>query len=1526
MNTEHGNEDVRTFSKSANSDKEKEFLGSQNTGEYIGSRNARNYSLDGNTESLEKIKGEEVVYTNTGLSANYVCIGTAKVRDNIVEFWASNVVGELDSIRINGTVVAANDNLLFEVDRPLQLDTNDKCEGGEVFITDDFTVPMIFNVQDLLDNALTQKYFTEFNRALYEINLSTPVDKPVFSRLVTVGGGGGLPIGEYSYAVRYVNSEGDRTNLSPSTPLIPVVQSLGVASDQYPYTKTRGGESNTSVVTAYGIELRIRVTNLVEYDSLEVVRFAWNSGTQLGYTPDPQIVARLDVSNTRIGIITFTDPLESNIQESIPEDELTNQLLFIERAKAIRYFDKRLVLMNYSVADRDLSPSFIRRNGNDGRGPVEMFPVMEKLGKVGFNDPKNHTYKKSYQCGESYGFAINAYDGVSAKAFAIPIENFKDYTFPNRRDELVAASDSDIYSTGAVTAANTSGGITKTFEVFDHEDAVGKSDVNSFKSILDGTNFLGLPEGTKSNGDVTQFTTSDPEDYGANVNALGRVTAPYAVYTPKEDSDPVSNSHNYRINPSVKSGSTDIPYNPAIFGLNYYSRGIMLNGVSNLPSWVKSFSVVRTKRANRVLCQGLGMYKMNEGKPKLVGNAALATKDRNKIWFYSPDIENGIVSDSIIQDMQNNPNNYKLQFVSPLGFCSELYNFDNSISARDRNCDLITYARILNDGPLVGKNINPLESASMGNLGNVAYNRYRNDSDTVNDDFFDNAAGGGNRLTTLTGFEVVTEGRGVYYELEVQDLIYNRANTGGTGNNNFLDQGMKDWTEPFYIVNIIQEGASIVDQNIDSYKDTGAYVKMESIIGEGVTGNLNPSFELVDERWEDCIPDLSSTGPFAAEERFVYIRDAAGNDLPWYNVTYLTAGQISTIVNNILANGSHTLPSTTVIYGVYTHTVNSPYDIRLNFNIPGFNNILTNTTVIVKYDNRAPIRVFGGDTTVGESIFAPIDREVDVNNWDKFTGAVAFSTDLTAKNPKGFPLDLGFPFKEYHVNPRHYILKNPSLAVDKVQASRNAALNPVYGNLYYIRQLCVMFTVESRMATHFSFSGIYPDQTFPNVHYVMRPNSFSESKFGTTAKEVYEDNSIHPNYEEDYGDEYLNWNYGGFRFKPKMNVDYSQEIIDDFVSKPDFGYEAETDFCTGVIWSLPRSINQQDSPGLKSFASLNTIQLEDAQGEINLAFDATTGKGSNVYAITDRGICMLLHKKSILSDTTGAEIGLFKGSNFIQQEYWLDRNIGCPGFFWRGAAEGSVGIRQLTSSGAEGEVQRIEALVFPNGTSIYRFVENTIKDIGRDSYFKEVNGFVKGIPNSTAEILTAYYDEVYNEYVIQSKYADPTNPAQTILLEQALVYSFNNSGWISKYDYRFDKYLSFKDRVYGMRDGETYKLQEGFLINGSPVIFEAETVSSMAPQKEKEFLKINVNSNKIPTRVEFKDGNDQILCALDQSIQGPLYLKKYDGYTQQIPRKDLTVSPGRNRVQDRLLVYKIIHNLGEDFVLKDSVVTFKLIK
>jgi hypothetical protein len=189
--------------------------------------------------------------------------------------------------------------------------------------------------------------------------------------------------------------------------------------------------------------------------------------------------------------------------------------------------------------------------------------------------------------------------------------------------------------------------------------------------------------------------------------------------------------------------------------------------------------------------------------------------------------------------------------------------------------------------------------------------------------------------------------------VDVTDKMYSHASTGGTTNNNFNDSGLKDFTEPFYIVNIIQDGKTVVDQNIDGYGSTGHYQKVESIIGLS-NGNSNQSFPLVDERWQDCIPDLSSTGSLASDEVFVYIRDTDGVDKAWMNVTFLTPAQKVPILADIVANGFYVATGGVKVYCLYTHVNTLGEEFTIEFNQAGYNPDV-DSQIIVKYDIRRPL-------------------------------------------------------------------------------------------------------------------------------------------------------------------------------------------------------------------------------------------------------------------------------------------------------------------------------------------------------------------------------------------------------------------------------------------------------------------------------------------------------------------------------------------------------------------------------------------
>lgn len=1515
MLQEHGPKFGQTYNKGANSDTEIEFSGSETNGEYRASQNARPVDISGNIGALKKISGHELFHdltsTINAISSTYLCLAEEDINGKKVCFWASPNNGEYPAISIDGIIACKSENLPLKVEFPGQTDKNENCLGGEVFYTDFNSQPMIFNIQDMLDayNSGDQKYFSEFNINQYVVNLSAPLDIPVFEELVNVGSGGGLPIGSYSYSIRYVNQEGDRTNFGPSTPLIAVPRDLNEDSTQYPYSLTVGGAPDNSVKTSFGIKLKFRVNNELNYDFIEVRRYSWNSNTGENFTPEGVIVARLDVVENEFSTRTFIDPLESNTDEVISDEEETVQLAFIERAKGVRYYDKRLVLMNIETGSRDYEPTFEEDSQNR-----YMYPTMQKMYKAGHNDPYNRTYYKNYTGGESFAFAISAFDGVGGKGFAVPIPNNVtgdfNYVTPNRRTEVPNLSEEDLYSyEGTVTAANTQGGVTKTLEVFDHEDAVSKQDVCTLVGIGDPPDpAVGGQDDGKTNATLNAYCATPPQDRGATRSISNPFTewqSGYRPLTPVSVNDNNVTGHGVVPNTKVDLGSGEETYRPEGFSLDYYSRGFALHGIDGFPEWAKAFTVSRTKRANRVICQGLGMWALNEASNKTNLSSSNSTKETERLWFYSPDIEAGLVSQAIIDGIANG--DYKVQFVSPLGFFSEVYNGanPNALNPYDEPVttavDMISYARILHDEG----QFNPGSDVS----GYVYYNKWRN-PDPINGNIFA-GADGGDVLVPVTDFEVKSDGQGVFYEMELNSNIYNDggSDSGSTLFNprrNFNDTETKRFQEPFYVINIVQEGATQTDQDIDSYIDTGAYVKLESRIALSTSGS--DVLELVDERWEDCVPALDASSSLAGNERFTYVRNANGVEEAWLNVTFKTPAEVTAIINDIINNGFYLTPIRGVqVYGVYTHTITQnagevKKNVVLNFNVVG-SEIPAGLEVYVKYDKESPVRVFGGDSLIGESVFAIRDRE-------------ALGEDTSQAKEDAFSMGIPFPYMGYEMNPSIYQISNSKpLNIQDWGAGSNIR----WARTSFIRQMIMNFTSESRADTNYQYSLDAPLESFPRINYIMRPHKFDDSLFaGGDRDAIYQDNNINTQYGDDYGDEYLRWKAGGFRFLGQFNNDYTAKPPIEFFSKKQFGFEEETEFCTRIIWSQPRQINQQDSPSLKTFLSTSVFDIKDDNGEIKKAYDEHTGKGNNLYAFTNSGICLLLTSKSILSNINADELSVMAGDSFIGEEYWLDEYIGMNDETWRSHAEASLAIN--TDSG----IARTEGIFWANNQSVYRMSDNQLIDIGRSNYYATLNPLLKTIKSGYQSPLCGYYDEKYDEYGFQV--SNRVGEIGEIFTTEHHVFSQRTNAWIGTRDYNFDRYLFSNGELYGMKDGKVDITDEGLLINGVTINYNVLQACSPQPLTAKEFIRIFINSDNKPTRVLFYDKDENFLCSLDEASKGPLYLKNYNNWEQFIPRKDLAVDPEQKRVQDRAMLFRIFHEEQEEFRLISTEVQYKILK
>ena len=1452
MKQENHPKELRTNSKGANRDVDLEILGATSkSGQYLDARNARVSSTNSEREASEKIKGELIIHQNI-IPGDYVCICAESVNKYKVEFWVDDNEVEDPVIVINGVIVAKSPKIPFNKNFPIQHDKNDSCIGGEIFVTDHqpSVPPMIFNMKDMVDSLTTNptKYFTDFNPDLYYVNLNTPLNIPVFSELVNVGGNGGLPVGSYVYDLRYVTVDGDRTDWTPPTPAIPVVENLSSAGNAFPWCKTFGAAADVTDNTNYAIKLKFRVTNSSNFDFIEIRRRAYQQGLSNILTPTGFIIAKVDIGDGEISVREFIDPVDSNVEDIVPEQDEVDKLATISRAKGIRYHDKKIVLMNVEFESKNIDDIVFKDISGDSA-----VPVMKNLGTAGFKDPYNHTYNKRYKGGEKYGFAAVVWSGTANSSFAKPVPGFENYQFPNRRDPLSADSKALSY-TGAPRAATVAGAVDEVFEAFDLENNVRKFGLCEFKNIM--------KNGSKPKSLLLSYGCPDrnpPFPSIVGTNDIG-----YRPFRPVSQNDSNISGLDYEKNVGVDDGtdsSVTISLAPKGYAPNIYSTGLAFGGITNIPSWGKGFSYVKTEPAGRVIMQGIGAYNLTASK----------TKSKNKVAFFSADT--GLVSQSILDDITENPRDYKVQLVSPLGFFSEIANMQSNFE--QRNIDIMTYARILHDEG----SINPNEHAGMGvsdgGRNYVAHNRYRNGNPASAGIFL----GDGNREIDIKSFVPDNSLKNGFYELEfTSDLYYADSSV----DSHFQDANVREWHEPMYIINIINVGAEVKDRNVNSYKSTGHFQKIESIVAKG-TGLLNQEYELVDERWEDCIPDLTSGGTYAGFFSYIFIRDTLGLEKRWMNVTYRSLADRTTIINDITSNGFHVPEPGVQIYGIYTHNSSSDYrNHNLVFDIPPYYPS-SDETIVIRYDDRRPIQVFGGDNVVSDNMFTYKDN-----------------------NQTETKLDVGFPYYKYRWNPRYFLPSDsPSFGSNGTVEGFETSI------LQTIRQMAIMYTGETKAPVNYAYNVplIASGQSYPLTGYVMRPGTGADGDI-LDGVQYYEDYGI--------GEKDI-YNLGGYRTNQRYNIDYAYDGEFQFFSKPSFGFVENTNFCTAVIWSQSRALNVQDSPGLKTFINTNRIDISDDMGEIKKAYDAqTSSKGENLYAICEKGICLLLTKKSILSNIDGDDLSTTSFDQFISGQYWLTKTIGSDDEMWRGMGERSIGFK------TEGGIVEKEALFFPNKNSVYSLVANQISDIARGSYLSRLKPYLKGLKPLFSGFLTGAINKNNNEYFLDIENGDNNK-------RELFVFGSEERLWEGTFDYKFDKYYMSDNKLYGVRNLETYELENGFIINGADIIYEMST--PFAPSSislEKEFINIAIQTGlrgeMKPSKVEFYDQDNNLLCSLDMTAQGPLFLKQYDGWTQFIGRKDAAVSSSRDRVQGRVVTVKVIHDKPEDFKVVSITMQYKVIK
>jgi hypothetical protein len=675
------------------------------------------------------------------------------------------------------------------------------------------------------------------------------------------------------------------------------------------------------------------------------------------------------------------------------------------------------------------------------------------------------------------------------------------------------------------------------------------------------------------------------------------------------------------------------------YGSNISTIGLRIGGidVTKLPDNVKSFSIVRTPAAGRVVCQGIGMYALTEGP--------ILKKSLTKLWFYSPELDPVIgTKGGVYEDIKANPDNYKIQLVAPCGFFSDFYSSYPS-GAVDEFQDFVSM-------PICGagadaRKMFPPDSAETNY---ISFGKWRNT----------------NQGTGLVNSELIfdislaqdvphAKVRVPYLEMTLSSNIYY---TTDVANHSSSNADAKAFHEPWYIINIIQS-KEVPNNNVNSYNEIGHSIRLESIVGLS-SGKADQQFPLVEERPEDVL----STGETATTYRYIYV-----DGKPWlesHNITAIAAHLTAlesvghfTPSGGLLCYGIFTLSNNTIIFDQVLPISGTPA-------VPA-----AGSKIVVKYNSNSPIEVFLGDTYVADASFLAVD--------------------VKGGTPE-FSLEGPMPHYDFTFKTTYHQADN-GLAVSHAGIWEDTGTHHVS----LIRQWLVYFTCESTVNLPLAYKNF-----FPNRLYAMRPIAGFDTKLETeTVVDYFNRWNIYPQYNDDYPNEYLNWMYGGLSTPSSMNFDYEKILPLKSYAEPQSGVGEFLSLMKRLHWSTQRI------PGFESnkvFVPTNIYDLKnDRASQISILYDQYSERGSNLYAITDRGAALLLVDKQMITTAEGNNLTILsENAGYIKGEVWLSNSIGCPKEFWRGKSEGAVKLPNNVVA---------SILVFPSDDDIVMLTNNNFVKI-----------------------------------------------------------------------------------------------------------------------------------------------------------------------------------------------------------------------
>lgn len=684
------------------------------------------------------------------------------------------------------TVVAANEQLGFLKGYKIDMATDGK---NEVYICGPNTPNLFLSLSDMTYKVGTEDYFTKFDLNEHIPRVGAAMGVPIYVKHENVGSALGLKAGSYTYFIRLVDAEGNRTPWSQSTPLIPVAYQVN--------NRTVGAGANAS--TGFGLRIRFRVDGSAGFSYVEVGRMAYNTGQPIGFLPNMEVTKVVTdaygnnvVLNSGAQVIDIVDT-GLNQYTTVTDDESPTPSQ-VDHSNNVAYYDGRIIYSGIKYKRLDLSPS-IHLIPTSAAPPelypattpnTYMFPFTENIGVAGHSDMWNQVYRKCETPGEYKNFGVVLWDGRGGRTPAIPLAVLKAYKMPNIREHIIP--ESVTLSVGTETVPMEGGGTGKTLDIYQYADGAD----------------LVSPPSTKYWGIKTIYPTTNPT---------------YNPLHPVSSSDPIQ--ENYRFTELGDGTRYRIP----VANKYWRSIGNYLQGldVSLLPEWVEAFSIVASDELGAVVAQGLATYKMSSDEDSLY--AGTFTRDANNLSVYSPIFE---LSTDLLKDIVANPSSYKVQLTAPAAFIPEVaMNAITDATNGWSSADVLSRVTYNN---------------TYGNAStDVTFSKWMNDTSTVTEQdthVYDII----NASINLTVSD--SPNLNVQLSRNVYDPTINTVPAAGTTSREF-------WA-PWYIVNIIRTGDfSIVSSNINTYKSIGNYQKINSTIG--TTTGAYQELMLVDERVEDCI-------------------------------------------------------------------------------------------------------------------------------------------------------------------------------------------------------------------------------------------------------------------------------------------------------------------------------------------------------------------------------------------------------------------------------------------------------------------------------------------------------------------------------------------------------------------------------------------------------------------------------------------------------------------------------------------------